>query len=606
MDDTTAGRVAQIRWARYLPLICAEVAFLMPIVYVTRNDLQTQSETFLNLSVVVAVIIGLMLLRVGITLRDNFQLSTQLTLTAARHQQDAASLRHLKGELEHRVQERTAELLDVNEALKKEINERRQAQTELERQRAFLQQVIDLNPNRIFAKDADGRFILVNRALAEASGHAVADMLHKTELELNPNLPDAERVGSDDREVLRTQRDKVIAEELSSDRFGRPIWLYTVKRPIVDATGAAHQLLGVSVDVTQRKNMEDRLRRNEQHLRMITDNMHDMVSQTDLNHIIRYASPSHRPILGYTPDQMLGRPLTDFVHPDEVDAARFTLQGLIAEREPERHRLRFRHADGHWVWVEVIANTLSDERNRPTGLIISARDISSTKEAEDALNEAHHELAHAYQATLEGWMRALDLRDKVTEGHSQRVSDLTVRLARAMNVQEDQLDHLRRGALLHDIGKMGVPDVVLLKPGRFDENEMAQMRKHVDYAYDILWPIPYLRPAVDIPYCHHERWDGEGYPRGLRGDEIPLGARIFAVVDVWDALLSHRPYRPAWAVNDVLNLIRTSAGAAFDPRVVQMFLNLWDNGEIEAPIVMGSNGAGQCSPASAFDSIQAD
>ncbi len=581
----TAEPSLRIQWTRYLPLICAEVAFLMPVVYVSRTGPAGEGDVFLALSVVVAIVIGLTLLRVGITLRDNYQLSVEMALTAQRHQQNAESLRRLKEELEQRVLERTAEIREVNEALKREIAERRQAQAEIEAQRAFLQHVIDLNPNRIYARDASGHFTLVNRAMAEATGHTTREMLGKTELELNPRLPDAERFLREDYEILRSRREEVIAEQQTMDRFGRPIWLYTVKRPIVDDAGQAQQLLGVSVDITQRKLAEDRLRLNEQRLRLVTDNMIDLVSQIDLNHIIQYASPSHRWVLNYEPQELMGRPIFDFLHPDEAGEILSSLRQLLAEREPQRRRLRVRHADGRWIWIEAIGKTLRDERNQISGLIISARDITATRQAEEALSQAHHNLSIAYQATLEGWMRALDLRDTSTEGHSQRVSELTVRIARAMQVPEDQLEHIRRGALLHDIGKMGVPDAILRKPGPLNEEETAIMRKHVDYARDILWHIPYLRPALDIPYCHHERWDGSGYPRGLRGEEIPLAARIFAVVDVWDALLSERPYRPAWPVRQALDYIRAGAGSAFDPTVVAVFFDLWERGEIAAPAV---------------------
>jgi HD-GYP domain-containing protein (c-di-GMP phosphodiesterase class II) len=190
----------------------------------------------------------------------------------------------------------------------------------------------------------------------------------------------------------------------------------------------------------------------------------------------------------------------------------------------------------------------------------------------DNLQRANVELTMAYDTTLEGWSRALDLRDKETEGHTQRVTELTLRLARAMGVSEDELVHVRRGVLLHDIGKMGIPDSILLKPGPFTEEEWAIMRQHPLYAYKMLAPIVYLHSALDIPYCHHEKWDGTGYPRGLKGEEIPLAARIFAVVDVWDALRSDRPYRPAWPEEKAWEYIQEQAGKHFDPRVVEVFL----------------------------------
>ncbi|HEX6305382.1 MAG TPA: HD domain-containing phosphohydrolase [Anaerolineales bacterium] len=192
------------------------------------------------------------------------------------------------------------------------------------------------------------------------------------------------------------------------------------------------------------------------------------------------------------------------------------------------------------------------------------------------LQRSNLELTLAYDATIEGWSRALDLRDKETEGHTQRVTEMTERLARRLALSDAEIVHVHRGALLHDIGKMGVPDTILLKPGPLTDEEWVIMRKHPVYAFEMLHPISYLRPALDIPYCHHEKWDGTGYPRGLEGEQIPLAARIFAVVDVWDALRSDRPYRAPWPEDDVLAYIRAEAGKHFDPQLVEAFL-----GEVE-------------------------
>jgi len=190
------------------------------------------------------------------------------------------------------------------------------------------------------------------------------------------------------------------------------------------------------------------------------------------------------------------------------------------------------------------------------------------------LQRSNTNLTLAYDTTLEGWSRAMDLRDKETEGHTQRVTEITERLARAMGLNEAELVHIRRGALLHDMGKMGVPDSILLKPDKLTDDEWAIMRKHPVYAYEMLSPIVYLQKALDIPYCHHEKWDGTGYPRGLKGEQIPLAARIFAVADVWDALRSDRPYRPAWPEEKVREYIREQSGKHFDPRVVEVFMRM--------------------------------
>jgi len=192
----------------------------------------------------------------------------------------------------------------------------------------------------------------------------------------------------------------------------------------------------------------------------------------------------------------------------------------------------------------------------------------------ESLQRSNVSLNVAYDATLEGWGRALELRDKETEGHTRRVTDLTLRLARVIGMSDSDIVHMRRGALLHDIGKMGVPDSILHKPGPLTPEEWAIMKLHPQLAYGLLSPIEYLRPALDIPYCHHEKWDGSGYPHGLSGEQIPLAARVFAVVDVWDALSSDRPYRKAWPEAKVLEHIRKQRGKHFDPQVVDAFLDM--------------------------------
>ena len=191
----------------------------------------------------------------------------------------------------------------------------------------------------------------------------------------------------------------------------------------------------------------------------------------------------------------------------------------------------------------------------------------------DDLQHSNLQLTLAYDATIEGWSRALDLRDKETEGHTLRVTEMTLQLARGMGTfTEEELVHVRRGALLHDIGKMGIPDGILLKPGPLTDEEWVIMRKHPAYAYELLSPVLYLRPALEIPYCHHEKWDGTGYPRGLRGEQIPPAARMFAVVDVWDALRSDRPYRGGWPEAKVREHIQSLTGTHFDPQAVEVFL----------------------------------
>ncbi len=208
-------------------------------------------------------------------------------------------------------------------------------------------------------------------------------------------------------------------------------------------------------------------------------------------------------------------------------------------------------------------------------------EVTEHKQAKDKiqrlfidLQHSNAELVHAYDATIEGWSKALDLRDRETEGHSQRVAMKTIHVSREMGIKEPDLIHIKRGALLHDMGKIGIPDKILLKPGPLTEEEKIIMRNHPLYAYDMLSSITFLLPALDIPYCHHEKWDGTGYPRGLKKEKIPLSARIFSIVDVHDALTHDRQYRSAWQKEKAVEYISSLTGTHFDPKIAGVFLRV--------------------------------
>ena len=216
--------------------------------------------------------------------------------------------------------------------------------------------------------------------------------------------------------------------------------------------------------------------------------------------------------------------------------------------------------DGEWL---EFLNTLADQ---------AALAIDNTSLFEN-LQRSNIDLTLAYDATIQGWSHAMDLRDKETEGHSLRVTEMTLELAALFGFKDEDMLGIRRGALLHDIGKMGVPDPILLKPSKLTDEEWVIMKKHPALAFDMLSPIHYLQSAMDIPYCHHEKWDGSGYPRGLKGEQIPLSARIFAIADVWDAVTSARPYREAWSKEKAIEYIASEAGKQFDPQVVKVCLD---------------------------------
>ena len=221
------------------------------------------------------------------------------------------------------------------------------------------------------------------------------------------------------------------------------------------------------------------------------------------------------------------------------------------------------HAARNQSWLDFL-----ESLSRQAALAIDKAELFSE------LKRSNDELALAYDATIEGWSKALELRSRETEGHTQRVTEITLRLGRAFNMSNEELVQVRRGALLHDIGKISIPDAILEKPGPLTEDEWKIMRRHPGYAYELLQPIEYLAHALEIPYCHHEKWDGSGYPRGLSGNQIPLEARIFSIVDVWDALLSDRPYRRAWTKEQTLNYLKEQSGTHFDPEVLRKTLPL--------------------------------
>ena len=240
---------------------------------------------------------------------------------------------------------------------------------------------------------------------------------------------------------------------------------------------------------------------------------------------------------------------------------------------------------------DVTSTLLYDRRGNYQGRVFVARDITPYAALQWELQELNQdlerrvqartaELAESYDTTLEGWAKALELRDKETEGHTWRVTELTMKLALAMDIPYEEFDHMRRGAILHDIGKMAIPDEILRKAGPLSKAERDIVLQHPTIAYELLSRIPFLQKAIDIPYCHHEKWDGTGYPRGLKGEDIPLAARIFAVVDVWDAIQSERPYKKAWSQQDAIEYLREQSGKYFDPEIVPVFLSLVEEGKI--------------------------
>jgi PAS domain S-box-containing protein len=614
-----------------------------------------------------------------------------------------------------------------------DVSELKRKEDEVRDERGFLRHVLDADPNLIFAKDRDGRFTLANRAVASIYGTTPDDLLGRTDADFNPNDQEVQHFLEDDRAVIDSGRPKVIrAEPVTHAGTGKTRWFQTRKVPLELADGT-RQVLGVSVDITD-------IRQTEERFRALFEQAPVGVAIYDREMRVTACNEKLLKLLGTTREHALGLDLRRLKDPRLLPTLRAPFDGRSAEYEGPYEATSGRKK---FEWLSLRTLPLRDPEGRITEGVAMMEDISDRKEVEadvqvkmkrlaalrtidraitasmdlrvsldvildqiasqlevDAVGifllsrktqmlrwiagrgfrvDNHHNehlrlgegfagraalerrmvsvpdievardglragyledeegfrsyyavpliakgevkgvlevlhrqhlqpdadwleflealagqtaiavdnatlfdelrrnidsLAHAYDTTIEGWSEALELRDRDVEGHTRRVTDTTFRLAEVFGVDEADLVHIRRGAMLHDIGKIGVPDGILRKKGPLTEEEWKIMKQHPKFAFDMLSKIDFLRPALDIPYCHHEKWDGTGYPRGLKATEIPLAARLFAVVDVWDALLSDRPYHAAWPEEKVREHVRALAGTHLDPQVVEIFLSM--------------------------------
>ena len=351
---------------------------------------------------------------------------------------------------------------------------------------------------------------------------------------------------------------------------------YVVKSPesMLDMPHLAERAIEQWVARAERARMQKALLESEAQFRLLAENASDMISRLSTDGQILYVSPACETILGYTPEELTGTSSMDIIH----ESDRWLIANLFTDKPIhliQTVEYRACHKSGAYIWLESSARAILDRKtSRVIEVQTASRNITERKNAEKALQNAHNNLQEAYERTIEGWVRALDLRDRETEGHTQRVTELTLKVARTLGFSEEDLSHIRRGALLHDMGKMAIPDEILQKPGPLNEIEWQEMRKHPLYAYNMLSPISYLHPALNIPLHHHERWNGNGYPSGLKGEEIPMVARLFAIVDVWDALCSDRPYRKRMPRSEVIKYIKENSGILFDPKLVEVFLSV--------------------------------
>ena len=498
--------------------------------------------------------------------------------------------------------------------------EHRRAEIELMKSEARYRQIIETAQEGVWMIDARNKTTFVNPKMAEMLGYTVDEM---TGVAMTDFMDDEWIVIALAKLEMRRQGINEQHEFKFMRKNGTAIWTLINTNPIMDADGTYQGALAMVSDITERKLAAEKIQIQFEHLtalreidRAITTNFNLHLNLTTLLiHAINQLHVDAAAVLlldsntlrleyvtalgfqsqaiekttlglgeGYAGRAVITRQIVAIPNLDDQHKAGPTADFLAGEGFVSYHGVPLITRGQVKGVMEVYGRSpfppqdttkpgtsseWLDFLNTLAGQAAIAIDNSPLLEG---LERSNFELTEAYDATIEGWSRALDLRDKETEGHTQRVTDLTLKLTRAFKLGENELAQVRWGALLHDIGKMGVPDSILLKPGPLTNEEWDIMKKHPTQAFELLAPIRYLRQALDIPHYHHEKWDGTGYPSGLKGEQIPFTARIFAVVDVWDALRSDRPYRSAWPASKVREYIRSMSGIQFDPQVVKMFM----------------------------------
>lgn len=368
------------------------------------------------------------------------------------------------------------------------------------------------------------------------------------------------------QQVLNGEREFYDTQFRMRHKKGTLVWILSRGKILAkDVEGNSLMMCGTHSDITEIKQLEEKIIESKIMYQSVVDTQQEMIIRFLPDTTLTFVNDAYCRALGKQRSELLGYKYLAFLPPEYHEKRMTLLRGLHSGQPYCKTEFEVRLSENttHWhEWTDIALFNESGEIIEIQGV---GRDITRSKIAEESMRQA-------YDATIKGWAQALDLKDEETESHSQRGADLTVRIAEKMGISGEELTNVYRGALLHDIGKMGIPDSILQKPGKLTDDEWKIMRKHPAYAYEMLSPIAYLNLALDIPYCHHEKWDGSGYPRGLKGEQIPLTARIFAVVDVYDALTSNRPYRNAWTIEKSLEHIKDQTGKHFDPEVVDMFL----------------------------------
>lgn len=450
-----------------------------------------------------------------------------------------------------------------------DVTERRQMEKDIRDSESRYRLLTELNPD-VIAIHVNGKIVYVNPAGMKLLGADSSDaFLGRSFADLLAVHDHASRKKKTHKRILERQYSPP-SEEKFIREDGSEVDVEMTSIPITLQDQPA--MLVVAHNITDRKKSERELRESERRYQTLANMSPVGIFHTNSAGFTTYVNPAWCQIAGISSEEALGDGWLRAVHIEDREKLSTNWQASTRQQAASTADYRFVHPNGSVIWVIGRAVPEFDSNNQVIGYVGTITDISDHIHDQQIILRSNNDLIAAYDATLDGWSHALEIREHDTAGHCKRVADLTVELAKKMGVPDEELIHIRRGAILHDIGKMAIPDRILLKPDPLTDEEWIIMRQHPIYAHELLSSIEYLAPALDIPILHHERYDGSGYPYGLIGEKIPLAVRIFSVVDEWDALISDRPYRRAWTMEAAKKYLVDQKCKEFDPKVVDEFL----------------------------------
>lgn len=445
---------------------------------------------------------------------------------------------------------------------------------DLQQKDQYLASIMETQNEMICRFLPDTTLTFVNEAYCRYIEKDKGQLIGKKLVELHP--PEIHQKITGNLAKINTHTPSVRYQQNFTDKNGKEVWQDWVDKAIFNQKKAITEFQSVGHDITNEKKAEQRIAASLDLLSK-TQKIAKIGSYTvDLDQDRCMCSDFLNELLGI--EQLEIHPMelwSSLIHPDDRPRVLAAHQSSIKAGTGFSQEYRIIRQNDHTeIWVNDTGTIEPGKNGKPEKLIGTIMDITKRKILIQELNHSNRKLLEAYESTIEGWAYALEMKEEETKEHSRRVTALTMQLAEKMAIAEDELVHIKRGAILHDIGKIAIPDSILLKPSPLDAEEWAIMKKHPEHAYTMLSNIDYLRPALAIPYCHHEKWDGSGYPRALKGKDIPLPARIFAVADVFDALVSERPYKKPWNTKEALQYLSESSGTHFDPEIIEIFRSL--------------------------------